>query len=81
VFSVSAEQSNAVKITFDSSISTTSQTFTWQLSNALSGTEVASGQIASSGEVLNFGQFPTGIYLLQINTGNGRTETQKVVLK
>ena len=69
-----------VDVSFDPGFFVAKQLVIWRLLYLMTGIPVASGQIYSSGGTLDFNYLPAGIYLLQIDLGNGTIETHKIVL-
>jgi len=79
--SIVVDNSRHAKVSFDPNISSEKHSFSWRLSNLTTGVLATSGHISSKGGTLNFSKLSTGIYLLQIDTGSGISETHKIVLK
>jgi hypothetical protein len=47
----------------------------------LTGATVETGQLPYAGGTLNFSAHPAGIYILQIDKGDGTFETHRIVIK
>jgi hypothetical protein len=58
----------------------TQQTIAWTLHNPTTGALAASGRIAAQGGTLDFGNLPSGIYVLSLDT-EATPDTHKIVLK
>jgi hypothetical protein len=62
-------------------LNSANNTITYTLYSIFTGETAAQGTLPASGGTLDFGNQPSGIYILQINKGNGTPEVHRILLK